>query len=176
MSKLSRRRFLAVSGGALTGGPLFGAVALVDQQNTSGCASALAYPLAPVCTIDRLSVNQPLAFHYPDPGSPCVALKLGRPFAGGVGPDSDIVAFSILCPHMGCGLSYDTESRCFKCPCHFSIFDAEGNGRQICGQATHDLARIRLEYDDTNTAITATGVDGTLYGRRQTLGLAEVLS
>ena len=33
----------------------------------------------------------------------------------------------------------------FKCPCHFSMFDAEKGGQMICGQATENLPRIVLQ-------------------------------
>ena len=35
----------------------------------------------------------------------------------------------------------------FKCPCHFSMFDAEKGGQMICGQATENLPRIVLRYN-----------------------------
>ena len=35
----------------------------------------------------------------------------------------------------------------FKCPCHFSVFDAEMHGQMICGQATENLPRIQLALE-----------------------------
>ena len=63
----------------------------------------------------------------------------GRPVPGGVGPRRDITAFSTLCTHMGCPTAYDAGQRVFRCPCHFSLFDAELGGQMVCGQATVDL-------------------------------------
>lgn len=105
-------------------------------------------------------------FSYPDEASPCLAVKLGKRVPGGVGPDGDIVGYSVLCTHMGCPTSYDQISKTFKCPCHFSEFDAEKSGQMICGQATQDLPRIRLHYDAGTDALTAVGVTGLIYGRQ----------
>ena len=113
--------------------------------------------------------NTPVNFAFPDASSPCVAIKMGRPVAGGVGPNRDIVAYSILCTHMGCPVSYDTKSRCFKCPCHFSTFDAELGGQMICGQATENLPQIVLDYDAKSGTVTAVAVEGLIYGRQSNL-------
>ena len=50
-----------------------------------------------------LTLNEPLDIAYPDADLPGVLLKLGQAVEGGVGPDGDVVGFSILCPHKGYG-------------------------------------------------------------------------
>ena len=84
---------------------------------------------------------------------------------GGVGPERDIAAFSTLCTHMGCPTAYDAGQRVFRCPCHFSLFDAELGGQMVCGQATVDLPEIVLEYDDGSDTLFAIGVRGLIFGR-----------
>jgi arsenite oxidase small subunit len=114
-----------------------------------------------------MPANSAVEFTYPDSSSPCIALKLGNgPVPGGVGPDRDIVAYSRLCTHMGCPVAYDATARTFKCPCHFSSFDAEKAGQMICGQATENLPRVVLEYDARTGTVTAVGVEGLIYGRQ----------
>ena len=113
-----------------------------------------------------MTKGTPVSFTYPDASSPCVAVKLGTPVPGGVGPDRDIVAYSTMCTHMGCPVAFDSGTNTFKCGCHYSMFDAEKSGQMICGQATENLPRIRLDYNAQTGAITATGVDGMLYGRQ----------
>jgi arsenite oxidase small subunit len=46
------------------------------------------------------------------------------------------------------------------------MFDAEKEGQMICGQATEDLPRVTLEYDEKGGRIAAVGIDGLLYGRQ----------
>jgi arsenite oxidase small subunit len=91
---------------------------------------------------------------------------MGQAVSGGMGPDQDIVAYSILCNHMGCPLNYDPESRTFKCPSHFSIFDSEKAGQMVTGQATEDLPRILLSYNKDTGDIKAVGVSGLIFGRQ----------
>ena len=91
---------------------------------------------------------------------------MGTAVPGGVGPDKDIVAFSTLCTHMGCPVAYDAATKSFKCPCHFSMFDAEMSGQMICGQATENLPRVQLSYDAKTGSIMAVGIDGLIYGRQ----------
>jgi arsenite oxidase small subunit len=113
-----------------------------------------------------MPVNEPVSFNYPDDASPCVAIKMGSPVPGGVGPDSDVVAFSTQCTHMGCRVSYDAQSRNFKCPCHFSMFDCEKGGQMVIGQATADIPSIILSYNAADDSVSAVGVDGLIYGRQ----------
>ena len=159
----SRRWFLKVSGA----GALGGAVAPAVAQTTPGSAKTLlAYPRKAVAMASKVSTGAPVSFTYPDAASPCLAVKMGSAVPGGVGPDKDIVAFSTLCTHMGCPVNYDSSAKTFKCPCHFSMFDAEKGGQMICGQATENLPRIRLEHDAKSGAISAVGVVGLIYGRQ----------
>ncbi|WP_010121988.1 arsenate reductase (azurin) small subunit [Burkholderia oklahomensis] len=120
-----------------------------------------------IAHVGELKTNVPFDFAYPDASSPCVMIKLGHPVSGGIGPGSDVVAFSRLCSHMGCPVAYDTETKVFQCPCHFSIFDAEKRGQMVCGQATADLPSITLKYAESDGAISAVGVDGLIYGRTE---------
>jgi arsenite oxidase small subunit len=39
-------------------------------------------------------------------------------------------------------------------------------GQMVCGQATEDLPKIRLQYDAKTDSVTAVGVDGLIYGRQ----------
>ncbi|GJQ59239.1 MAG: hypothetical protein D8M57_05170 [Candidatus Scalindua sp. AMX11] len=42
------------------------------------------------------------------------------------GEDDKITAFSVICPHLGCGIDWDKDSGRFVCPCHDSYFDIKG--------------------------------------------------
>lgn len=41
-------------------------------------------------------------------------------------PAGDIVVFSPICPHLGCGFRWDEADKQFKCPCHGSVYDVTG--------------------------------------------------
>jgi len=159
MTKLSRRGFLKASGGGVAAA---GSAALLAPQAARAATTNL--PEVPVAKASRLKPGVPVNFNYPDSGSPCVVLKASKRVPGGVGPNGDIVAYSTLCTHMGCPLMFEASSMTFKCPCHFSQFDAEMEGQMIVGQATEDLPRILLRHD-ADGQIHAVGIEGLVYAR-----------
>jgi arsenite oxidase small subunit len=166
---VSRRVFLKLSGGgAATAAASIGAAgftAPAQAAQAEAGRTTLPYPRTPVGNVAKLKVNAPVTFNYPDASSPCIMVKMGRAVAGGVGPDRDIVAYSTLCTHMGCPVSYDSSTRTFRCGCHYSVFDAELGGQMVCGQATENLPQVTLEVDSKGT-IVATAVNGLIYGRQ----------
>lgn len=165
---VGRRQFLRGSAlGAV------GAAAATMVPAGAAQAQALArveYPVNRLANITDLVVNEPMDIAYPDDDSPGVLIKMGTPVQGGVGPDSDIVAFSVLCPHKGWFLSYHAADKTLNCPGHFSRFDCEAGGQQTWGHATQNLPQFKLRVDDAGD-IFADGVDELIYGR-----LSNVLS
>jgi arsenite oxidase small subunit len=170
--KVGRRLFLKSSG---TVAATVGATVIPIQSAHAAASPAMAgstalpYPKRAVGKAGAMPLNQAVSFSYPDTSSPCYAIRMGNSVPGGVGPNGDIVAYSSLCTHMGCPVAYDSGSRTFKCGCHFSIFDPENHGQMVCGQATENLPRIKLEYDTKTDAIHAAGVDGLIYGRQSNI-------
>ena len=177
---LQRRVFLKSSGAAgAVAGTVAGTVAgLAGTFATSSeAAPALAatggpcqageatLPAVALGKLGKLRIGQPLSFHYPDARSPCLLIRMEGPTEGGVGPNRDVVAFSQLCTHMGCPVRYDAGLRLLQCPCHYTTFDPERGGTMVCGQATTDLPRIELRHDVKTDVITATGINGHLFGR-----------
>jgi len=165
MPKMSRRNFLKGSGAAATI-PLIGASTNAQAKEANSTGATLSYPETAVGDANKLAVNEAVKFTYPDSSSPCALIRMGKEVPGGVGPDKDIVAYSVLCTHMGCQVSYSSEAKTFKCPCHFSVFDSEKEGQMVTGQATENLPRILLSYNNDSGEIKAIGVDGLIFGRQ----------
>ncbi len=124
----------------------------------------LDYPSNRLANVADLKANEPMDIAYPDADSPGVLLKLGSPVDGGAGPDGDIVAFSVLCPHKGWQLTYHAADKTLNCPGHYSRFDCEAGGQQTWGHATQNLPQFLLRVDDKGD-IFAEGVDELIYGR-----------
>ena len=152
MKELSRRSFMT---GAAAGGLATTAV------TTTGCTERTL-----VVALDELEDGVSRTFHYP-PQHSAFIVKLGQPAEGGIGPDADIVAFHLACPHMGCPLGV-TDAEALSngvlgpCGCHQSTFDLRFGGRQIYGRASQNLVRVLLEYDFVN--IFAVGIEGVPFG------------
>lgn len=164
---ITRRDFFKMGGGLAAGaGVAVAGLTPATAEAAANTGTTLPYQPKSVAKAKGIKVNEPVSFSYPDAASPCAAVKLGQKAPGGVGPDGDIVAYSILCTHQGCPTLYDAKDRCFKCPCHYSIFDAEKGGQMVCGQAPSKLPRIVLEYNAKDDSVTAVAVDGLIFGRQ----------
>lgn len=157
-----RRQFLR--GGVLGAAGAAASSVLPAGQAKAQSLARVDYPSNRLANIADLTVDQPLDIAYPDADSPGVLLKLGQAVQGGVGPDGDIVAFSVLCPHKGWQLSYHAADRTLNCPGHYSRFDCEAGGQQVWGHATNNLPQFQLRVDDAGD-IFAEGVDELIYGR-----------
>ena len=165
----SRRDFLKATGTMAAATPVALAPAAAEAATGELGRVNLPYPIRAVGKAGAIGIEAPVRFDYPDASSPCLAVKTGSVVPHGVGPDRDIVAYSTLCTHMGCPVSYDSREKTFKCPCHYSIFDAEKRGQMVCGQATENLPRIVLKYDAASGTVSAVAVDGLIYGRQSNL-------
>lgn len=157
-----RRQFLR--GGALATAGVAAATVMPHRAEAKPQAARVEFPSNRLANISQLKTNAPLEISYPDADSPGVLLKLGTRVEGGAGPDGDIVAFSILCPHKGFPLSYIAADKTLNCPGHYSLFDCERGGLQIMGQATQNLPQFILRVD-AKGEIFAEGVDELIYGR-----------
>ena len=163
--EVGRRQFLR--GGTLAGVGLAAAACTPEEKSREAGGhqgALLAYPGTRLANIAELAVNEPFDVSYPDEDAPGVLLKLGRAVEGGVGPDGDIVGFSILCPHQGFALVYNQQDRTLNCPGHYSRFDPEAGGQQVWGQASQNLPQYILSADSEGD-IYANGIDELLYGR-----------
>jgi arsenite oxidase small subunit len=159
---IGRRQFLR--GGAISAAGAAAATLVAPSQAKAQALARLDYPSNRLANLSELKVNEPLDIAYPDAGSPGVLLKLGSPVEGGAGPDGDVVAYSVLCPHKGYQLSYHAADKTLNCPAHFSRFDCEAGGQQTWGHATQNLPQFTLRVDDKGD-IFAEGVDELIYGR-----------
>ncbi len=163
MVDLGRRQFLK-GGGVAAAGVVATTVLPTSSAKASPANAQIDYPSNRLANIADLTVNEPLDIEYPDADSPGVLLKLGQPVEGGVGPDQDIVAYSVLCPHKGWQLTYRKSDRSFNCPGHFSRFDSEAGGQQIWGHATQNLPQFTLHVDAKGD-IYAEGASDLIFGR-----------
>ena len=160
--RLTRRRFIQTTGAAGVGAAAAGVV-----HPGAAAAETAKYPIKPVIALDDLGEGTTVPFTYPDERSPALLLRMGEEVPGGVGPDSSIVAYSTLCTHKGCPVSYRAEHRLLICPCHWSTFDPARAGGLVIGQASQPLARIELRIE-SGMAV-AVGVEGLIYGRHTNL-------
>jgi arsenite oxidase small subunit len=160
---VGRRRFL--SGAGLAAAGMAATTALpVGPAKAAPSPARVDYPSAKLASIKDLKVNEPKDVAYPDANAPGTLIKLGTKVPGGVGPDGDIVGFTVICPHKGFPLSFNAKDKTLNCAGHYSRFDCEAGGQQIWGHATQNLPQYVLRVDG-NGDIYAEGIDELLYGR-----------
>lgn len=174
---VDRRGFLKLSGlsagaVALAGGAV---IAGTVGRRPVGAATGQAekaifvypeYPNAVVGNLADLKPGEPVFFDYPRADQRNMLVKLGKPAEEGIGPDEDVVAFSVFCAHMGAPLDnvYDHEHGVLgPCPLHFSTYDLSKSGMLVIGKATEHLPQVVLSADDAGD-ITASGLYGLVYG------------
>ena len=160
--RLTRRRFIQSTGAAGVSAAASGVI-----PARAAAVETAAYPVKPIVTLDELAPGTAVPFTYPDDRSPALLLRMPEKVLEGIGPDASIVAFSSLCTHKGCPVSYRPEHRLLICPCHWSTFDPEKAGSLVIGQASQALPRIELRIE--SDMVVAMGVDGLIYGRHTNL-------
>src|SRR5690606_35283999 len=66
---------------------------------------------------------------------------------------AEVVAFSAVCPHLGCSVNAVTggPDAGFSCPCHTSAFDASGKRRS--GPSPRDLDRLETKVEDGHVLV-----------------------
>ena len=155
---INRRQLLSAGAAAgLSGG--LGVVSTPPAQ-----AQTAAAPRAEIASLDEIEAGSAIDFYYPDDDSPAILLRMEGPVDGGQGPDQSLVAYSMLCTHKGCPLSWNEDQKILICPCHWSSFDPAKKGRMIIGQASQSLPTITLQIEDGK--VYATGVEGLIFGRQ----------
>lgn len=137
-----------------------------------------------------LSQSEAYVFGYPYAGTPCFLISLPKAapagaslkteageeysFAGGVGPNKNIVAYLAICTHQlahpekkGSVMGYnaghsETAGRAavITCCAHNSAFDPADGARVLTGMASQPLPAIRLEHDAATDELYATGMYG----------------
>lgn len=64
---------------------------------------------------------------------------------------SDVLAFSSICPHLGCAVDYRAAKGDFFCPCHTSAFDLKGEPLNNIPPRGMDRLETRLKPETGDT-------------------------
>jgi len=166
----SRRSFLKRSLGVAVVLVVAGIAAVTKSLWTPSSAPTGGFPKIMVANIADLQTNGYVTFDYPLEGESNMIVKLGVPATGGVGPDGDVVAFSIVCQHLGCIVGYEasnshTPGPAGACPCHGSVYDLINGAKVVAGPAPRPLPQVMLQFDETTGDIYAVGMGPpTIFG------------
>ncbi len=59
--------------------------------------------------------------------------------------EGEVLIYSPLCTHLGCGYRWEEEKSIFLCPCHASVFDI--NGKVLSGPAPRPLDTLLIKIE-----------------------------
>ena len=167
---MSRRNFLLTSGATTATVMVMVNMGAAEAQQVP--AAVATYPRKKIAKLSALKQDVPIEFTYPDGGAyaESMLVKLGVPAGGGLGPQSDVVAFNNYCTHQGgpLGGTYKGDTKSLgACPLHLSTYDLTRYGILISGQAYQSLPQVLLELDGDD--IYAVGIFGLIFGRYDNL-------
>ncbi|MEO6123811.1 MAG: Rieske (2Fe-2S) protein [Ilumatobacteraceae bacterium] len=91
-----------------------------------------------IVALDTVEVGGTFLFRYPGDDDPAVLIRFA---------DTDVVAFSQKCTHLGCVVYYEESEQRWHCPCHEGNFEAR-TGAVISGPPTRRLGQIHVEVRD----------------------------
>jgi len=152
---------------------------LLYVPSSSGAEeTTLTWPRVKLTNVKSLATLKPVGFNYPLVNTPNLLVKLGTKAENGVGPDMDIVAYSIICQHLGCyvgfqatgtsppcNASFRTSTSEGYCCCHGGEYDFGRRAKVIGGPPERPLPSVKLEYDSTTGDIYAVGMEPpTIFG------------
>ena len=166
----SRRSFLRRAMGVGVVLVVAGIGAVTKSLWTPSTPSKGTFPKVKVANISNLQVNNYVTFDYPLVGESNMIVKLGERATGGVGPDGDVVAYSLVCQHLGCVIGYSASSSkapgpAGVCPCHGSVFDLVNGGKVLSGPSPRPIPQVSLQFDESTGDIYAVGMGPpTIFG------------
>jgi arsenite oxidase small subunit len=174
-----RRNFLKLAASLSTLVSIAGIGAVIKSiMNPSVATTTLSqFPRVKIAQLSDLEVNQPIVFAYPLDNEPNILVKLGQKAEGGIGPEGDIVAFSVLCQHLGCVFGFQptgTSPKCdssYKSPgpvgyccCHGSAYDLLHNAKVISGPSPRQQPQVILEIDEQSNIFAKGMGPPTIFG------------
>ena len=100
----------------------------------------------PVAKVDELPVGEPKDLQYSETiKDGWLQTKSTKGIWAIKDKDNQVTVFSPICPHLGCGYRWDSQDRLFKCPCHGSIYDIEGNVKGGPAPRPLDTLPVKVE-------------------------------
>ncbi len=86
---------------------------------------------------------------FEDPTGAKIAITRHKDDAG---DETDFIALSSVCPHLGCKVHWQPNENRFFCPCHNGVFNEQGVG--IDGPPVgQSLAHYKLDTDDNRVML-----------------------
>jgi thiosulfate dehydrogenase [quinone] large subunit len=89
-----------------------------------------------VLALSKIAVGQTHQFSLSN-GSPAVLFRT----------KNGVFAYSAVCTHQGCTVSYKSSNKTLHCPCHGAEFDPFANGKAVQGPARDPLSTVKVKIE-----------------------------
>jgi Rieske Fe-S protein len=96
--------------------------------------TANAAPGKQIIRLAKVPVGGTFKFTHSDQGVPAIGFRT----------KAGVFAYSSICTHQGCAVTYKSSSKMLVCPCHGATFDPARNGRVVSGQADAPLPKVKI--------------------------------
>ena len=114
-------------------GALRGAMLLAFAPLTSRLTSASAAEVK-IVQLSKLPVGSTYTFTTAAQGIPAIVFRT----------KAGVFAYSMICTHNGCTLSYIKSKKSLICPCHGAQFDPLKGAKVLAGPAPRPLAKVKV--------------------------------
>jgi Rieske Fe-S protein len=147
----SRRDFLKIIGigtvgvGVLAAAavPAVGAVVYPLWHETTEGSNQLITVGKPDLFEDGVPIKVDLFADRVDAWNRVLDVKIGSAWV--IKEGDKLTAYSTVCPHLGCGISWDAERSKFLCPCHNAVFAKDG--KVEAGPPRRGMDELAIERD-----------------------------
>ena len=119
--KLSRR-------GALRGAMLLALTPITTRFSSASAAGAK------VVKLSKLPIGSTYTFTTSAQGVPAIVFRT----------KTGVFAYSMICTHNGCTVSYEKSKKALICPCHMAQFDLLNGAKVVAGPAPKPLAKVKV--------------------------------
>ena len=100
-----------------------------------------------VADLDTIPTGQPFGLSFVEQTSDAYNIEmLPHSIYAIKKSDSEVTVLSPVCPHLGCQVFFDRQGGKFECPCHGSVFAADG--ARISGPAPRGLDALPAQVRD----------------------------
>ena len=89
-----------------------------------------------VLELSKIAVGQTHQFALSN-GTPAVLFRT----------KTGVFAYSAICTHEGCTVTYKSSNQTLHCPCHGAEFDPFGNGKAVQGPARDPLSAVKVKIE-----------------------------
>lgn len=116
-----------------------------SEQTSTEAAGPSVSKGETIASVSEVPANSAKAFTDTDTDQPAVLVHL---------QNGNFAAYSAVCTHQGCTVSYQPDSQKLACPCHGSVFDPAQGAAVVRGPAPTPLPQIDVAEQGGEVVLT----------------------